>query len=211
MRTIALLSCAWLLASTLPACAQGQGGGALDPMPPPGFGSLRQNDLALSVRNDEVEVRLVPLDQRVTRLLARDAYESLESLVHSRRAAIDSVARMHGISTPGLALVTFFGNRQGTRFDPATLSLGIRNRLLRPRGVVPFSPRFSSQQLNVREQVSAIFVFDELMPVTDDFNFAYEGRTSGSWGDKQRVLDRERGRVAARSRVVRPDSVTASP
>jgi hypothetical protein len=72
------------------------------------------------------------------------------------------------------------------------------------------TPRFSSQQLNVREQVSAIFLFDELLPVTDDFSFSYQGRTSDSWQGKQRMLDRERGRVAARSRVTRPDSATAA-
>jgi hypothetical protein len=212
MRTIALLGCAWtLLLAAVPACAQGQAGGAVDPLPPPGYGSLKQSDLDLNIRSDELDVRLVPLDERVTRLLARDAYESLQSLVHSRRASIDSVARMYGISSPGLALVTFFGGRVGARFDPSTLTLGVRNRVMRPRGVVPFSPRFSAQQLDLREQVSAIFVFDELMPVTDDFNFAYQGRTSESWGNKQRLLDRERGRVAARARVTRPDSVAASP
>jgi hypothetical protein len=210
MRTIALLGCVGTLLAAAPACAQGQGGAA-DPLPPPGFGSLKQSDLALNVRSDELEVRLVPLDQRVTRLLARDAHESLESLVHSRRASIDSVARMYGISAPGLALVTFFGGRVGARFDPSTLTLGIRNRVLRPRGVVPFSPRFTSQQLDVREQVSAIFVFDELLPVTDDFNFAYQGRVSESWGNKQRRLARARGRVAARARVTRPDSAAVSP
>ena len=74
---------------------------------------------------------------------------------------------------------------------------------------MPFTPRFTSQQLNVREQVSAVFVFDQLLPVTDDFNFSYQGQNSGSWRNKQRTLDRERARVAARSRVSRPDSVVA--
>jgi hypothetical protein len=209
MRTIALLGFAWaLLAAAAPALAQ-DGNGALDPLPPPGFGSLKQSDLALQLRTDELEVRLVPLDQRVTRLLARDAYESLEGLVRSRRSSIDSLARLSGISTPGLALVTFFAVREGARFDPSNLNLGIRNQVLRPRGIVPFSPRFTSQQLNVREQMSAIYLFDELLPVTDAFNFSYQGRVSEDWQNKQRLLDRERGRVAARSRVTRPDSGAA--
>jgi hypothetical protein len=207
MRTFALLSCVGTLLAVAPACAAGQE--ASDAAPAPGHGSLRQSDLALTIRTEDLDVRLVPLDQRVTRLLARDAYESLESLVHSRRASIDSVARMYGISNPGLALVTFFGGRPGARFDPSTLTLGIRNQVMRPRGIVPFTPRFTSQQLDVREQVSAIFVFDELLPVTDDFNFNYQGRNSGSWGGKQRLLDRERGRVAARARVTRPDTTAA--
>ena len=88
-------------------------------------------------------------------------------------------------------------------------TLSIRNRVVRPRGIVPFSPRFTSQQLTFREQVSAIYVFEELLPVTDDFNFAYQGRTSESWGNKQRTLDRERARVAARARGTQPDSAGA--
>jgi hypothetical protein len=205
MRTLALLGCVWTLLAAAPALAQ-DGRGALDPLPPPGFGSLNQSDLALRLRSDELEVRLVPLDERVTRLLAKDAYQSLESLVNSRRSSIDSLAKMSGISSPGLALVTFFGGREGARFDPSNLNLVIRNRILRPRGIVPFSPRFSSQQLNVREQVSAIYLFEELLPVTDAFTFSFQGRVSEDWQNRQRLLDRERGRVAARSRVVRPDS-----
>ena len=212
MRTIAVLGCAWTLLTMVPACGAGQagsGGGAMDALPPPGYGSLRQSDLALGMRNDEMEIRLVPLDERVTRLLTRDAYESLQSLVHSRRAAIDSVARMYGISSPGLALVSFFGQRQGARFDPYSLTLSIRNQVSRARGIVPFSPQFTNQQLGVREQASGIYVFDELLPVTDDFTFAYLGRTSESWGNKQQMLDRERGRVAARSRGTQPDSAVS--
>ena len=208
MRMITLLGCGWALLAAAPALAQ-DGDGAPDHLPPPGHGSLKQSDLALGVRTDEVGVRLVPLDERVTRLLARDAYQSLQGLVHSRRASIDSVARLSGISSPGLALVSFFGGREGARFDPSTLNLEIRNQLLRPRGIVPFSPRFTSQQLNVREQVTAIYVFDELLPVTDDFSFSYRGRTSEAWQNKQQLLDRERARVAARSRLARPDSGAA--
>lgn len=207
MRTIALLGCAWALLAA-PVLAQ-DGQYSPDQLPPPGYGSLRQTDLSLRVRNDDLEVRLVPLDERVTRLLARDAYQSLQGLVHSRRSTIDSLARVAGISSPGLALVSFFAGREGARYDPSNISVGIRNRLFRPRGILPFSPRFTSQQLNVREQVSAIYIFEELLPVTDDFNFDYQGQVSQDWRGKQPLLDRERARVSARSRLARPDSGAA--
>jgi hypothetical protein len=198
-----------LLLSALigPACAAAQHGQAsLESVPPAGYGSLNQNDLALKVRTDELEIRLVPLDQRVTRLLAPDGYRSLQGLVESRRAAIDSIAMRSGTSRPGLALVTFFGQQEGIRFDPQTVALIIRNRYLRPIGIVPFSPRFNSQQLNVREQVSGIFLFEEEMPVSDSFRFNYGGIDSDDWQNKQRELDRERARVSARSRTQRADS-----
>jgi hypothetical protein len=181
-------------------------------LPPAGFGSLTQNDLSLRIRTSDIDMRFVPLDVRVTRLLARDSWESLRTLVESRRPSIDSVANRAGVSRPGLALVTFFGQRPTARFDPQTLTVLVRSREFRPLGIVPFSGRFTSQQLDVREQVSAIYLFEEDLPVNDSFTVVYAGQSSDDWQTKQRVLDRERARVASRERgtlvrdTVRADS-----
>ncbi len=200
-----------LLAVLAPGCAAAQAPGHAggEALPPPGYGSLRQDDLALRLRNTEVEIRFVPLDRAVTHLLARDAYESVQGLLRSRRHAIDSVASAAGVSQPGLALVSFFGLQPNARFDPQTLALQVRNQLFWPRGIVPLSPRFSSQQLNVREQVTAIYLYEETIPVTDDFSLNYAGRDSENWSRKQSLLDRERARVAARARGQRRDTTTA--
>jgi hypothetical protein len=202
MRIRSLLLGAWLAtgsagATALAAQATGPTSSRL---PIPGYGSLTQNDLALRVVTPDIEVRFIPLDQRVTRLLAKDSWESLQSLVQSRRSAIDSVANMAGVSRPGLALVTFFGQRTNARFDPQTLTVEVRNRIFRPLGIVPFSGKFTSQQLDVREQVSGIYLFEQDLPVDDSFDISYNGITSGDWSSKQRQLDRERARVALRAR-----------
>jgi hypothetical protein len=204
---------AWVglgLASGLAAQEQGAGPGAATPLPPPGYGSLTQNDLALRVRTADVEVRFIPLDRRVTTLLARDSWESLSSLVESRRPVIDSLARASGISRPGLALVTFFGQRANARFEPQALTLVIRNRVFQPLGIVPFTPRFTAQQLGVREQVSAIFLFEEELPVNDSFSISYAGQVSDDWQGRQPRLDRERARVASRARSYTPRDTTAA-
>ncbi len=169
-----------LVAGFSPVSAQ-VGAGAGVTLPPGGFGSLTQNDLALRIRTPDVEVRFIPLDARVTRLLAKDSWESLRSVVESKRAAIDSVANTSGVSRPGLALVTFFGQRVNARFDPQTLTISARSREFRPLGIVPFSGRFTSQQLNVREQVSAIYLFEEDLPVNDSFIVLYAGQASDDW------------------------------
>jgi hypothetical protein len=194
---LALLGCA--------GPATGQSGERTRPVPP-GFGSLSQNDLALRVRNDELEIRFVPLDPSVTQLLARDAYQSLRNLVETHRRAIDSVAARAGVSQPGLALVTFFGQRPDARFDPQTLTLLIRNRVFRPLGLIPINAKFTSQQLGVREQASAIYLFEQDIPVDDSFILAYAELESGDWQTKQPLLDRERARAAARARGERRDS-----
>jgi hypothetical protein len=147
-----LMLAAVMLPGARSAAAQGAA-------PPGGYGSLTQDDVALRIRTADTDVRFVPLDARVTRLLARDSWASLRSLVESRRRSIDSLATAAGISRPGLALVTFFGQRANARFDPQTLTVIVRSRELRPLGIVPFSGRFNSQQLEVREQVSGIYLY----------------------------------------------------
>ena len=179
--------------------ASGQSGERARPLPP-GFGSLSQDDLALRVRNDELEIRFVPLDPKITPLLARDAYQSLRNLVERNRRGIDSVAARSGVSDPGLALVSFFGQRPDVRFDAQILTLLIRNQVFRPLGFIPVTPRFTSQQLGVREQASAIYLFEQDIPVDDSFTLSYRELQSSDWQAKRPILDRERARVAARSR-----------
>lgn len=209
MRAVVLGACVWWLSAACAAKAQDTGRGGAGPPSPPGYGTLTQNDLSLHIRTEDLEVRFIPLDARVTVLLARDSWESLRSLVESRRPAIDSVARAAGISHPGLALVTFFGQRDNARFDPQTLTLVTRNRVFQPLGIVPFTPRFSGQQLNVREQVSAIFLFEEDLPVNDSFTISYGGISSDDWQRRQQLLERERARVASRARAQNRDTVAA--
>jgi hypothetical protein len=188
-----------------PASAAAQAGEPA-PVTTVSYGTLSQNDLALRIRNDDVEIRFIPLDQKVTRLLANDAFQSLRSLVETRRRSIDSVAARAGITEPGLALVSFFGLRAETRFDPQTLTVRVRSRALQPLGVIPINARFTSQQLELREQASAIYLFEEDLPVDDSFTVSYGALISEDWNNKQPTIDRERARVAARARSGRPDS-----
>jgi hypothetical protein len=192
----------WFAVLALLGCAapvRGQSGQPARALPP-GYGTLSQNDLALRVRNDELEIRFVPLDFRVTRLLASDAYQSLLGLVETNRRGIDSVASRGGVSHPGLALVSFFGRRPDVHFDAQSLTLLIRNRTFQPLGTIPLTPRFTSGQLGVRDQASAIYVFEESLPVDDSFVLSYGALTSDDWQTKQSTLERERARVAARAR-----------
>ena len=186
--------------------ATGQSGERARPLPT-GHGSLSQDDLALRLRNDELEIRFIPLNPEVTPLLARDAHQALRALVERNRRGIDSIASRAGVSQPGLALVSFFGQRPEVRFDPQTLTLLIRNQIFRPIGVIPVTPRFTSQQLGIREQASAIYLFEQDIPVDDSFTLSYGGLQSEDWRNKQPVLDRERARVSARARGQTRDTV----
>lgn len=169
-------------------------------VPPGVHGTLSQNEIAIRLRTDELEIRFVPLDIRITTLLARDGAESLQRLVERNRPAIDSAGRAAGVSEPGLALVTFFAQQPGARFDPELLTLTARNQFLRPMAIVPLSPRFGAAQLNARESAMAVYIFEELLPVWEPFTVNYENLVSREWERRLPILARERDRIAATPR-----------
>lgn len=198
-----------LLVSTQAGTAQEAiAGGEL---PPPGYGSLKQDNVSLRVGGSELEIRFLPLDERLIRLLAPDAYQSLHGLVESRRGAIDSAARQAGLTRPGLALVTFFALRSSAPFDPDLVNLVYRSQLMRPEGIVPYTGNFTSRQLDVRQQATAIYLFEEPLPVFERFQLAY-GDRQAEWGDEVlRRIGIERVRVQSRSAADKPDTAGAKP
>ena len=105
--------------------------------------------------------------------------------------------------------MSFFGLRPETRFDPQTLTLRVRNRELQPLGVIPINARFTSHQLNQREQASAIYLFEEDLPVNDSFTMSYGALISEDWQNKQETMNRERARISGRTRGLPRD--TSSP
>jgi len=176
--------------SRVPVSDQGVSG-----LPPAGFGTLNQDKVAVSIRNDELEIRYVPLDERVIRLLAPDAYRSLHELVASKREAIDSL----GVTTPGLVLVTFFGIRPDVLFNPQLISIDVRSRRYRPMGVIPYSSNFTSGQLGRREQATGIVVFDTELAVYEPMTFYYDLRSTNAWERNLGTIERERSRVTLRA------------
>jgi hypothetical protein len=163
------------------------------------YGTLSQNDIVVRLRNDDLDIRFVPLDARITSLLARDAAESLQRLVARHRVEIDSAARAAGVAEPGLALVTFFAQRDGVRFDPQLVWLTFQNRQVRPIATVPLSPAFSSQQLDARGTAMAIYLYEELLPVWSVFTVTYDALVSNDWERRLPTLARERDRLAVRA------------
>ncbi len=162
-------------------------------LPPAGYGTLNQNNLAVNLRTEELEVRFLPLDERVLRLLAPDAYRSLRDLVASKRAAVDSLR----VPAAGLVLVTFFSLKPDVLFDAYLAGVEVRSRQYRPIGVVPYSANFSSGQLRTREQATGILVFEEELSVYEPMTFSYGLLSTSAWRSNLTRIERERARVTA--------------
>jgi hypothetical protein len=180
-----------------------------DGMIPAGYGKLNQDDITLRLVAGALEVRFVPLDERVIRLLAPDAYRALRDIRESRRGALDSVARQGGSSAPGFALVSFFAARDGQRFEPQDLKLSLLNQEFRAIGTVPISANFTSQQLPTRGQASAVYVFEMGIPVTQQFTLGYGPIRTDAWSSRISAIEREQDRIILRIRAARTDSASA--
>lgn len=195
-----VLSFVLVLCPMLAGCARAQSpdttaAPAAPTAEPTHYGTLDQNAISIRMRNDDIELRFVPLDPRVTGLLAEDGARALQQLVERSRTAIDSAGRDAGVSSPGLALVTFFGLRDGVRFDAQLLTVESSGRLLRPMAAVPLTPSYGAGQLAARQSAMAIYLYDEPLPVLEPFTLTYGPMTSSAWRDRLPILDRERARV----------------
>jgi hypothetical protein len=177
---------------------------AAQDLPPAGFGSLRQDQVAVRLTTTNLSVRVLPLDERVIRLLAPDAYSSLLQLKRSRADDIAAATRSVGSDSATAFVVTFFGVQPDTRFDPDQLYLSSQNTFFRPIGIVPLTPRWSEGTLDQREQAVAIYLFQPGFPLLQPFTLFYGDQQSDAWATSIRTLESERSRVLGRAAAQRP-------
>lgn len=182
------------------AQAQGPAPAAQDPsLPPPGLGSLRQDEVGVRMQTNELAVRVIPLDEHVTRLLSPDAYQSLLQMRQSRRDAITAACRSAGYDSAAAFMVTFFGLQPQVRFNPDQLAISSQNVTYRPIGIVPITPRWSDGVLEQRQQQAAIYLYDPAVQVLRPFTVIYGIQSSDAWNDVLRSLNSERARVLSRA------------
>jgi hypothetical protein len=192
------------------AVAQGTSTDSMASQLPIGQGRLNQDVLTLRVGTGSLDIRFVPLEESVMRLLSQDGYRALSTMISDQRAMLDSLSLRRGVREPGLALVTFYGLAPNTRFDPQLLTVSLRNQLYRPVAILPLSPSFSNQQLDVRGQATAIFVFERPLPVLEPFTVSYLTSTTSEWERKLPRLNAERSRILGRAKAV-ADSGSGTP
>jgi hypothetical protein len=167
--------------------------------PPAGFGTLRQDAISIGLRTTEFEIQIIPLDERVIRLLSPDTYRSLHRLKTTRANELEDVASRYGLRQPKVFLVRFFGLQPSVRFEPEFLTITSQNRLFRVLEIIPMSPLWSGRQLNQRETATAVYVFEDGIRTLDPMTLSYSIASTDAWGALLRNLERERASVIARA------------
>jgi hypothetical protein len=193
------------LACVLSACAAGAGtsappaavpatSAAADSMVPAGFGTLRQDEITVSIRSGAVLVKVTPLDESVIRLLAPDTYHRLSVLRDSRRN--EAAAQL--MREPELFLVSFFSYQPDMPFQPQDVQIVDQARLLRPTSVIPLTSGWGQQRLGQQETQTAIYAFDAEVDFTQVMGVRYGMEESQEWRQIMSRLELERGRIRSR-------------
>ncbi|MBI1808503.1 MAG: hypothetical protein HYR75_01285, partial [Gemmatimonadetes bacterium] len=116
------------------AAAQPAARGAL---PPAGFGSLRQDDIAVKLQNMGLSIKAIPLDEGIIRLLAPDSYRAMRAQRESRAKELAAIAARMGLPAVQVWLVTYYTLEQGeARFDATDLVMRTPTGDFRPLEVL---------------------------------------------------------------------------
>ena len=166
---------------------------------PPGFGSLRQDDIAIRLEPQGLIVRAIPLDESVIRLLTPDSYRALRDLEESNRRTIEVIKRRSGGRAPDLWYVSFYGREENARFSPMELVITSGGQDFRPLDVIPLSTGFGEQRLRQRETQSAVYVYPGDIDVDHPLVVSFQGQQSVIWEQLLQRIERERALVRARS------------
>jgi hypothetical protein len=166
------------------------------PLPPPGYGTLRQEQVSVSLRSGDLQILLTPLLEPVLRASAPDTYRRLRGLVdaHSARAE-----RETGAERPDLFLVQLYSEEQGTRFEPESLAFVSRGVRLRPDAILPLTPGWGDRRLDQRETEMALLAFEGEVDLESRLVVLYGSVESTEWTVIRPRIDAELARARARA------------
>jgi hypothetical protein len=166
---------------------------------PAGFGTLRQERIAIELRLPDVIVRLTPLEESVIRTLSPDSYRALRENAESRRPVLTRLAAQHGLLRGNVWYVMFYGLAPDARFSPQEVTVTSLGREYRPLEIIPVSSGFGEQRLQTRETQAALYLFDDALDANQPLTVSFGGVTSTAWTDILRAIERERALIRSRA------------
>lgn len=166
---------------------------------PPGYGTLRQDDVSIKIQYEGVQVKLIPLDESVIRTLSPDSYRALRDLLESRQSQITTMMSRRGIRQQRVWYVSFFGLEPEARFSPLEVTLLNSGRDYRPLEIIPLSAGFGSQRLRQRETQTALYLFEEGLNAEQPITVTVGGIPNNTWDATLRQIQRERALIRSRS------------
>jgi hypothetical protein len=182
----------------LAACGVPSGtqlGTGMDTLPPPGFGTLRQDEVTVALSSGPLEVKVTPLAESVIRVTAPDTYRRLSGLASLH---LPEAVRQTGNANPTLFLVSFFSEAPETAFVPEELQIISMGMRLRADAILPVTPGWGQRRLGQRATEMAVYAFAERADLESDLVVAYGLVETGAWNAILPRVQAERARARAR-------------
>jgi len=200
----------------IPTSAQAQGGASKaadtsrndpskrverDGLIPAGFGTLRQDQIAIRLQSNGLTVSAIPLDESVIRTLAPDSYRTLHAIRESKKAGLEALRIRNGLASIQAWYVTFFNIQQGdARFDAFDLLVHSVGQDFRPLDALPLTPGFGDGRVAQRGQQSAVYAFDPQVDLNQPLTVTSLGQQTTVWGDTMLpLIEIERSSVWSRA------------
>jgi hypothetical protein len=164
---------------------------------PAGFGTLRQDDVSIDLRHGELQIKITPLDESVTRTTAPDTYERLSALARGHHEIFEERT---GSALPfQLFLVALFSEAVEVEFEPEDLNLVSRGLRFRPVDIRPITRAWDSRRVQPREVLMAIYAFPAQIDLDRELEVEFREIRSREWDRILGVVEAERARVRARA------------
>ena len=188
-----------MLAGVAAACAA-PGAAAQEPeeedLVPPGFGTLLQDEVTLSLRSGDLLIKATPLAEEVIRLTAPDTYTRLSGLAGAHREALEFQTRE---TDPVLFLVSIFSYQPDVTYQPEDINIvnqGIRER---PLAIQAITPGWGVQRLSQQQMQMAVYAFSPFINLDLDLEIEYRDARNAGWQRILIALEAERAKVRARA------------
>ena len=160
---------------------------------PIGLGTLKQDEVSISIRTGSLLIKVTPLHESVIRLTAPDTYRRLHALAESRRAEAT-----RGLGERDLFLVSFFSYEPDVTFQPEDVQLTHQGRTLRPEAIVPVTPGWGQQRMQQQETQTAIYAFEAPIDYYQDMVLNYQMEQNDVWRGIITRLETELAKVKSR-------------
>ncbi len=160
-------------------------------LPPPGFGTLRQEDVSITLTSGDLQLMVTPLHESVTRVTAPDTERRLAGMAEAHRAS--------GGEGTALFLVSFFSEQPDVRFVPEDVQLISRGIRLRPGTITPVTPTWGQRRVRQRQTEMAVYSFVGEVDLESDLILAYGLEQSRAWSSILPLIQAERALARARA------------
>ena len=166
-----------------------------DTLPPPGNGTLHQDEVSVPIVSGDLQIKVTPLSESVTRTTAPDTYRRLSGL--AGRFGPDA-ARASASGPPELFLVSFYSDTPDVPFVPEELQLISQGSRFRPVAILPVTPGWGQRRLSQRVTEMAVYAFDPGVDLESSLVVAYGLVESAAWNGILPRVQAERARARTR-------------